>query len=395
LKFWTKERLEIAHAVVRRYPKGRFSEAVAEVCATLDADVSADALRRAFRRYDLPAPGKLGHAQPGEGDDDRLAPDELVDAVLSYARRQPIEFLSLCERLDRSPRTVRSAIEQAQHAGFFVRFVDGLVSCRAPFGPGETVEVGGSEPGRQRVAVATDIHFGSKHCDRDLLLRFLDAATTRGCTTVVCTGDILDGDKSVLRFEQDFVGFDRQVQDAQSVLSRAPRMKWLCIEGNHDGYFSALMGTSAGRILQDRMRECGLDWTHLGACLGHAKIHGALWELWHPHGAASSRESVRRVMNTRSDVLAREGTSPDVLAVGHYHKQTSHFSLPERTFCVCGGCFQRKGSRHYQGSEFSNRISNSWHLGGAIVSYTVAEDGSLSEFTAEFLGPDELLTGHK
>ncbi len=170
-------------------------------------------------------------------------------------------------------------------------------------------------------------------------------------------------------------------------------MKWLCIEGNHDGYFSALMGTSAGRILQDRMREHGLDWTHLGACLGHAKIHGALWELWHPHGAAASREAVRRVMDRRVEALAREGATPDVLAVGHYHKQAQHLSLPARTFCVSGGCFQAKGSRHYQGSEFSNRIANPWHLGGAIVGYRVEADGTISEFTAEFLGPRELTPG--
>lgn len=395
MKFWTKERLKIAHAVVRRHPRGRFADALKEVCSTLGADVSAGALRRAFRRYDLPPPGKLGAR--GGGASKRAKPaaelsaDDLVAGVLRYTKREPVEFLALCERLDHSPNTVRAAIQNAQNAGYFVRFVDGLVSCRAPFGSDETVTVGSARPGRKKVCIATDIHFGSKHCDRDLLLRFLDRAQERRCSVVVCTGDILDGDKSVLKFEQDYVGLDRQIEDAVRVLSGAPKIKWLCIEGNHDGYFSALMGSSVGRILQDRMREHGHDWTHLGACLGHANIHGATWELWHPHGAAATRDAVRRVMDRRVEALSREGTAIDFLAVGHFHKQAQHVSLPSGTLCVAAGCFQAKGSRHYQGSEFSNRITNPWHLGGAIVGYTVAADGSVSERTVEFLGPRELV----
>lgn len=80
----------------------------------------------------------------------------------------------------------------------------------------------GGGPRRVRVAHVTDIHFGSKHCDANALLRFLRLAADAGCEAVMCTGDVLDGFSEKLMHEQRAIGLDDQAKEAVEVLQQAP-----------------------------------------------------------------------------------------------------------------------------------------------------------------------------
>jgi hypothetical protein len=237
---------------------------------------------------------------------------------------------------------------------------------------------GDTRPGRKRAHQVTDTHLGSKFCDEKALLENLHKAPDRGATIVVSTGDVVDGVNAKLQHEQREIGFDGQVKRLIRLLKKAPKVPWVAIGGNHDAYADDAVGMESGLVIESRMRDAGIDWTYLGSCLGRAVIHGAKWELWHPHGSGTTRNSVRRLLNSRAETYLPEDR-PDVLAIGHFHKHCSVYSFPEQVFCTAGGTFQRKGST------FSDRILNAWDIGSSIVSWTLRQDGTVGEFACDFM----------
>lgn len=238
--------------------------------------------------------------------------------------------------------------------------------------------LGETRPGRYRLAHVTDLHGGSKHFDGKALLDFLTLAKSMGVCAVLDTGDNADGAKDVLLPEQREPGMDGQHEELCDIFAAAKLdVPVWAISGNHDGYNDAAIGCDSGAILAVRMRERGVQWHHLGQCLGRVTVHGARIELWHGAGGSGTRNAVRRVLNHRAESYVG-GDTPHVLLVGHYHRYAQFVAYPEVVFCVSGGTFQRKRS------EFANRIAHPWDIGGGILSFTVRDDLSVGEFAYEF-----------
>lgn len=298
----------------------------------------------------------------------------LFDIIrLTQKKAWPVE--NLCLRLGLSDKELRSVVKEGQKEGFTVRIRGGMVTSKSP----SLVEynhpvVGDMRPGRKHVAIMTDTHFGSAHCDVNGIKRFLKLAADKGCRVVICTGDILDGCGDKILHDQDHPGIDKQIDLAVKTISQAPPLQYVAIDGNHDGYFSKI-GIISGVILAERMKEAGVKWDFTGVCLGRATIHGAKFHMWHPHGGASTRNAIRRVLNERIESLEEKC---DVLAIGHFHKYVGLPTYPEGVYGVAGGTFQKKIS------EFANRLSRGWDVGGTIVSYTLHKDGTVGEFSSEF-----------
>lgn len=307
----------------------------------------------------------------------------MIHDIIKLSSRRATSIATLCNKLVVSEKDLRSRIKGAREEGFHVRIVDGYVVSKASVGPvpdAPAIELGETSPGRYRVGQFTDLHFGSRHADKRAMSAFLKRAWLRGVRTMVCTGDVLDGNAEVLIPDQKTTSFDGQCDEAVALVEDAPKFSWVAIDGNHDGHFSSSIGIDSGRLVQDRMRAAGVDWTYAGRCLGHATISRARWQLWHPHGGASTRNALRRILNARAESQANEGQPrTNVLAMGHFHKFVGLPIFPEGVFGVAGGTFQRKRS------EFANRIGNGWDVGGVIVSYQVARGGHVSEVAAEFL----------
>ena len=293
---------------------------------------------------------------------------------LTTKKAQPID--KLCLRLGLSESELKRMAKEASAEGFRIRIQDGMVTSRSPsIGPTKPVILADPKPGRKSVAIVTDTHFGSSHTDLAGLERFLDMAWSRGVRHVMCTGDVLDGNKEVLLHDQNLVGFDHQAGQAVELISGSHPFKWVAIDGNHDGYYSSSSGMVSGVALASLMREAGVDWSFAGVCLGRARVLGANWQLWHPHGGASTRNAIRRILNARIEMLEEPA---HVVAMGHFHKFATVSAYPENVFGIAGGTFQKKRS------EFANRLASEWDVGGSIVSWTVRKDGTAAEFSAEF-----------
>ncbi len=299
----------------------------------------------------------------------------IIPQLVHLTCKRPMAITRICERLGVTRRQLLAEIRDARRAGSIIEVHDGFVGTKVRANAGATVVMGTARPGRHKVAHATDLHFGSSMCDRDAFLQFAQVAWDRGCRKLVCTGDILDGHKDVLILEQRATGFDPQSREAVETWKKAPPFEVVAIDGNHDGYFSNAIGFKSGDLLAHRMREAGIKWHFAGVCLGRAVVHGARWYLWHPHGAASTRNALRRKLNEKAETL----TEPvDILVMGHFHHFAAIPIVSERVFGVAGGTFQRMGT------EFANRITNPWDIGGQIISYDVDAKGRVSHAAAEF-----------
>ncbi len=315
-------------------------------------------------------------AEEEEPEEERREPPPLINQLvrLTCRKAQPTHYL--CSKLGLSEAELSALALSGVAAGYQIQTRDGHIYSQATVGGhAKTIIMGDATYQRHHVAIATDLHFGSTHCDEDALLSFLHTAWERGCRKAVATGDILDGIGDKLRADQTYIGFDGQAGRATRLMRKAPPFEWVAIDGNHDGYHSAACGMVSGQILESRMREAGVSWTFAGVCLGRAVIHGAKWHLWHPHGGASSRNAVRRILNERAESLEE---ACDILAMGHLHKFVSLPVYPEDIHAIAGGTFQRKRS------EFANRISKPWDVGGVIASYETTREGII-ERAAEFI----------
>ena len=288
--------------------------------------------------------------------------------------KKPILIAEVERRLQLTPAEFKKEVAELRKTNE-VRIFDGFVHVK-PKREESDFTVDNRKIGRCRVAMISDLHFGSRWCDADGIVNFLSRIHSMGIRDVLVPGDVIDGVKPLLLPEQDFARFDTQLDFAVKTIRRAPKgLRFYAIAGNHDSYTSHAIGFEAGRALSDAMKCVGVDWNYLGECLGHMTLHGARIQLWHPHGGASTSNAVRRILNTRIEHLV----SPvDMLVIGHFHKYAVVHAYPENVMGVASGTFQRKGS------EFSNRLTTDWSIGGTVLSWTRHPDGSVGEFSSEF-----------
>jgi UDP-2,3-diacylglucosamine pyrophosphatase LpxH len=301
-----------------------------------------------------------------------------VDEIIRLTSRKPVSINALCLKLAVNETTLKRVVTKGQKEGYGLLWLDGFVATKVAVGPvpGSTNHRVDAPPGRKVVGHMTDLHAGSKHYDKAAHLDYLRTAWDRGARVMLCTGDNLDGLSDKLTADQECSTFDGQTQILIDVLKQAPRFRYYTITGNHDGYYDSKIGTSSGRIVADRMQEAGIHWHHTGVCRADVNVYGAQIRLWHPHGGGSNRNILRRTMNAQ---VEKTHSRMDVLLMGHFHKHVPLVVFPEPTFCMAGGTFQTKKS------EFANRISGEWDIGASLLFFTKRADGSVGEFSSEFL----------
>lgn len=307
---------------------------------------------------------------------------ERVQSIVALTCKRPQPLARVLAQGRLTQKQFQGAVDEAAKRGYSVRVRDGMVSSAVAVGPRpEPVVLGDAKPGRHQVCYFTDTHFGCRHCAEDSLLEFWHRCWDRGARVGVCTGDLLDGNRGVLLADQDYIGYDSQKERLKRLLRKAPPMKIVAVDGNHDGYLSASMGTQCGALLAEQLQAAGYQWHFAGMCEGRAIVHGANVFLWHPAGGSSSREGVRKVL---TDKIRNTQEPMDVLLMGHLHKHVALMVYPENVFAACGGTFQR------QKSEFSNRMSDPWDVGGLLLSWETDKSGRPRAFAAE-----QMLAGAK
>lgn len=295
---------------------------------------------------------------------------ELVEAT-----RAAIGFESLCDKLGKPPASVRRLIAQAQEAGINLQVGNDHVQL-SPQEQVRTVQKTHIQPTkgeRQVIGVLSDLHCGSKYCLRAQIRDCINHFYARGIRSIVMPGDLLDGCYKHGVFELSHTGLEDQTQDLFETLPALPGLSYHAITGNHDHTFTELTGVNVGQFIAGYFHDRGRrDITFYGNCGAFIELGGAVIHLWHPLGGGSYALSYKLQKQVEK---YSSGEKPDILLCGHLH---SFAAIEVRgVFAVLCPTFQASGSA------FSKRLGGQPALGGLIVSWEIAGEDLVRNFSVE------------
>jgi predicted phosphodiesterase len=217
------------------------------------------------------------------------------------------------------------------------------------------------------LGILSDTHLGSRFADLGLLDFAYETFRSRGITTVLHAGDILDGQKMYKgqAFELERNGADAQVEFCAARYPSIPGLQTLFIDGNHDRSFWKDAGNNTGKkISQLRADLVYLGYMEAEIIVGDAdKGKTATIRIFHGEDGSAYAISYR----PQRYLTELPGKSkPDMLIMGHYHKAETLYY--QGVIAVQAGTTQRQ-------TPFMRGRRLSAALGFWIVNLTVNETG--------------------
>lgn len=223
-----------------------------------------------------------------------------------------------------------------------------------------------------RFGLMGDTQFGSKYAQITHLHRFYDICANLGITDVYHTGDITDGLKMRPGHEYELyaISADEQREDVIKNYPKRDGITTHFITGNHDASLYKHVGYDIGAaIAKDRP-----DMDYLGRdCAIVNLTPNCTLELRHPWDGTAYAISYK----VQKMIEAMEADSkPNILAVGHYHKQ--EYIFYRNIHALQTGCFQSQ-------TPFTRGKGISVVMGGYIITARVDENGYIQAFDPAFI----------
>lgn len=309
-----------------------------------------------------------------------LVPDPKFHQTDDFQRllkvaKKPISFEQLCDAVGKPPGETRRLLALAKAAGVGLNVGNDHVQL-APDQQVRTVQdtrILPTNTKRQQVGVVSDLHLGSKYCLRAQLRDCIEHFYERGIRAVLIPGDLLDGCYKHGIFELSHTGIEDQTRDLFETLPALPGLSYHAITGNHDHTFAELTGVNVGAYITGYFAERGRkDIRFYGDCGAFIEIHGAVVHLWHPLGGMSYAKSYKLQKQIEK---YGAGEKPHILLGGHVHQFAT---VEDRgVFGVLCPTFQASGSA------FSKRLGGQPALGGLILSWEIAGEDLVRNFSVE------------
>ena len=223
-----------------------------------------------------------------------------------------------------------------------------------------------------RLGLIGDTQFGSKYTQITHLHKFCDICENLGITDIYHTGDITDGIKMRQGHEYELyaISADEQREDVVKNYPKRDGITTHFITGNHDASLYKHVGYDiSAAIEKDRQ-----DMDYLGRdCAIVNLTPNCTLELRHPWDGTAYAISYK----VQKMIEAMEADSkPNILAVGHYHKQ--EYIFYRNIHALQTGCFQSQ-------TPFTRGKGISVVMGGYIVTARVDENGYIQAFDPAFI----------
>lgn len=221
-----------------------------------------------------------------------------------------------------------------------------------------------------------DSHIGHEKYDSGLTKHALKQAEKEKVDFVLHTGDVVDGwyqNRPQSLFEQTEVGFDRQLDRAvkEFVPFKKLGVPFYFITGNHEyNTYMRGAGVEFGNVVQDRLKQEGLDAHYLGNAEATLKTKGGSdIKLLHPDGGTAYALSYKPQKIIES---LDGGAKPNILLVGHFHK--AEYLFYRNVHCLQTGtlCGQTK---------FMKGKGIPAHKGFWIVDVNTNDKGEVGKFS--------------
>lgn len=223
---------------------------------------------------------------------------------------------------------------------------------------------------RVNLCIVSDTHIGNKKQQITMLNEFYDMCVEKGITTVLHVGDISDGTshREDHVYELFAYGAEEQVDYIVENYPKREGIKTYFITGNHDAWY-AKKGVNIGKMIDSR-REDMIYLGHQNATIKIKRPNGFCnIRMFHPQDGSSY--AISNSGQKAIDAI-RDGNYPDIMLVGHHHKQfymvyrgVHYLEVP----CVC----------ELTGFMEGKKIPND--MGCWFIDMTVNEFGDIVEFT--------------
>jgi UDP-2,3-diacylglucosamine pyrophosphatase LpxH len=223
-----------------------------------------------------------------------------------------------------------------------------------------------------KFAIMGDTQIGSKYTQLTHLHNFYDLCEKQGIKDVYHTGDITDGLKMRPGHEYELYEHSADGQ-LDAVVRTYPKREGITthfITGNHDASLYKHVGYDIGKaiaIQRPDMKYLGRD------CAVVNITPNCTLEMRHPWDGTAYAISYK----IQKMIEAMEADSkPNILAVGHYHKEETLFY--RNIHAIQTACFQSQ-------TPFTRGKGIYTVMGGFIITVRVDENGYIQGFTPEFI----------
>lgn len=222
-----------------------------------------------------------------------------------------------------------------------------------------------------KFGAVSDTHLGNKYQQLTHLKETYKIFKSEGIESVYHVGDISDGmypQRGEQRYELFKQGFDEQ---AEYIIENYPDdVKTYFITGNHDSTHINNGGANIGKKIS-RERQ---DLIYLGSLQADVMLtDNCKMELRHPLDGSSYAVSYKPQKYIES---ISGGEKPNLLLVGHYHKQ-GYFPY-RNVHCLLMPSFEAQ-------TPFLRGKGLVSDIGGVIITLHVDEDGTIKRFIPEFI----------
>jgi hypothetical protein len=217
---------------------------------------------------------------------------------------------------------------------------------------------------RLRFGVFGDPHLCNKHQQLTFLRTFYDRMAAEGIKTVLCPGDIFDGNGRVYKgqeFDLFLHGYNAQLDYVSENLPARKDIKTYIIAGNHCWSFWKSDGADICAALEERRK----DIVYLGPLSAKLDMDGLKVQLIHPKGGLTYARSYR--MQKIIEQIA-PGEKPELLFFGGKHSW-NYLPMYRNVIGWMVGAFQGQ-------TDYERELGLYPELGGLIVDVEYGSPGA-------------------
>jgi len=376
LKKWVKNKLiegarpgDIYETAVRRFRYENSQDQFGHYC-------------RGVRRTEkLPPAGPANQYTNGNGHTEEPVDEDAALFLAAVQNKKQVEVLALCEQLDCKPKQIFEYVEYFRTKGVELSLQSGVIffNTSAPAAVEPVSQIAETEI---VFGVASDLHFGSKHCQITALNTFCEICKKKGVKHMFSPGDVVAGYNVYPGQQFDVYALSAQEQESSVVTNLPTGFEWYLLGGNHDYAFIKRGGGHNPVLSIASQRE---DCHYVGFDQAIIPIlNGVDLSMWHPSGGVPYSVSYRLQKGVEqiayselTNIVRGVKDKPTIRFIlsGHLHIQMQ--ALFGSIFgCQCGTF---EGQTNYL--QRKNLVPN---IGGYIIKAELGRNGLLRNFEAKF-----------
>jgi len=309
--------------------------------------------------------------------------DNEIKEKIKKRIKRATTVIELANSFDCSPKKIEQYLEDLKGENYNVHLQEGTAELvpHIPTGGQHRIDLRAFENKTYKIGFVTDDHLCNKAERLDVLNAIFDRFAEEGITDVYNGGNWIDGEFRFNKLDIHTFGLSNQIQ---YFIDNYPQRDGITVNfvagDDHEGWYQQREGIIIGQHLEQTARAQGReDLNYCGYMEADFELKAekgsAILRVVHAGGGTAYALSYQPQKLIES---LTGGDKPHILLIGHYHKAEV---LPSyrNVRSVQGGCGCDQ-------TRFMRKKRIEAHVGGWIIEFQQAKDGSINRFKTEWLG---------